>query len=796
MFKNNSIIITNNENKTDILKNLNKELLNIKIYTLTEFKKLYYFDYSEETIYYVMTTKKVLFDTAKLYINNLYNIEDKTYTHKKLNDLVSLKKELITKGLLTSNKLFRNSIKNKTIYFYNLTNTIELNILKEELQKLSEVITINNNTNNFPHQIYSFTNIEEEVVFIANKICELVKEGIKLSDIYITNINDEYRSVIERIFPMFNLPITLSNTNNLYSTHLSHLFFKYYNEDLNQTLEELKTNVLTPETEDIYNMILNIINKYIFIDDKEILKDILKEEFKTTILKRTDNKNSIHEVSINKILTDNEYLILPGFNTGSFPTTYKNEDYLSDNEKKELGNVSLTKDLNEQAKEEAINELKNKKNILITYRIYSDENDELAISNLNEELNYEVIDNYEYNYQNSDIYNQIELTKLRDDYEKFGTTSIELKNLYNHYKDNDYKTYNNKFTGIDKVAYKEFKNNKLTLSYSSLDNFFKCPFKYYLSNILYVDKFQDNFNTSLGNVFHHVLEHWQDKDFDLDKLYEEGIKNEKYEFTPSDKYYLKKLKPALANVIETLKRQETYTKLNEEEYEHPFIINNLSDDMNVSFYGRVDKIKYNSETKILAVIDYKTNGRSTIPVIDVNSIEDGLHLQLPIYLYLIHNDQKFKDMKLAGFYIQTILLPPEANEKNPEEARKKDLKLRGYTNNNIDIMSELDSTYQDSSYIASLGLTKEGEFKKSAKVLSDKEIEETINKTDNIIKQAVTKIENADFTITPVKVINNGKLVENGCDYCNYRDICFVNNGNQRAIYKKTEKEGEIDETN
>ena len=43
---------------------------------------------------------------------------------------------------------------------------------------------------------------------------------------------------------------------------------------------------------------------------------------------------------------------------------------------------------------------------------------------------------------------------------------------------------------------------------------------------------------------------------------------------------------------------------------------------------------------------------------------------------------------------------------------------------------------------------------------------------------------------------DNGKLVENGCDYCNYRDICFVNNGNQRAIYKKTEKEGEIDETN
>ena len=50
MFKNNSIIITNNTSKKNILSNLNNQLLNIKIYTINEFNKLYYFNNKEETI--------------------------------------------------------------------------------------------------------------------------------------------------------------------------------------------------------------------------------------------------------------------------------------------------------------------------------------------------------------------------------------------------------------------------------------------------------------------------------------------------------------------------------------------------------------------------------------------------------------------------------------------------------------------------------------------------------------------------------------------------------------------------
>ena len=79
MFKKDSIIITSNTSKKEILKQ-NNSLNYFKIYTLSEFNKLYYFDYNEKTIYYVMNKYNVKYEIAKIYVNNLYNINNKSYT--------------------------------------------------------------------------------------------------------------------------------------------------------------------------------------------------------------------------------------------------------------------------------------------------------------------------------------------------------------------------------------------------------------------------------------------------------------------------------------------------------------------------------------------------------------------------------------------------------------------------------------------------------------------------------------------------------------------------------------------
>ena len=66
MDKTGKIIITSNVNKKNLLKKNNNQLLNVKVYSITEFNKLFYFNYDEETIFYIMTKYNVKYEIAKI----------------------------------------------------------------------------------------------------------------------------------------------------------------------------------------------------------------------------------------------------------------------------------------------------------------------------------------------------------------------------------------------------------------------------------------------------------------------------------------------------------------------------------------------------------------------------------------------------------------------------------------------------------------------------------------------------------------------------------------------------------
>ena len=201
MFKENSIIITSNTLKKDILSSNNNKLTYYKIYTLSEFNKLYFFDYNEKTIYYVMNKYNVKYEIAKIYVNNLYNINNKTYSNHKLKFLNELKQELMDNKLLKINKLFNKFLTNKNIIVYNLPLSKELSSLINQLKENNNVEVINNEVGTNKHVIYEIDTIENEVLFIANKIVELLKNNISISNIYLTNLNDEYKKLIKKIFP-------------------------------------------------------------------------------------------------------------------------------------------------------------------------------------------------------------------------------------------------------------------------------------------------------------------------------------------------------------------------------------------------------------------------------------------------------------------------------------------------------------------------------------------------------------------------------------------------------------------
>ena len=90
MFEKYDVVITNN--KEHLL--LDETLKKYKLYNLEEFVNNYYDNYNFDTIYYVMKKFNVIYDVAKIYVDNTRYIENKNYESSKLNFLKELKKVL------------------------------------------------------------------------------------------------------------------------------------------------------------------------------------------------------------------------------------------------------------------------------------------------------------------------------------------------------------------------------------------------------------------------------------------------------------------------------------------------------------------------------------------------------------------------------------------------------------------------------------------------------------------------------------------------------------------------------
>ena len=90
MFDNTDIIITTSTYKKELLRSFNNTLRNIKIYTLAEFNKLFYYDYDINANLYIMHKYNVIYEISDIYLKNLTYITNQTYKSSKLNFLSKL----------------------------------------------------------------------------------------------------------------------------------------------------------------------------------------------------------------------------------------------------------------------------------------------------------------------------------------------------------------------------------------------------------------------------------------------------------------------------------------------------------------------------------------------------------------------------------------------------------------------------------------------------------------------------------------------------------------------------------
>lgn len=757
------IIVTDECNKKKILRKNSREkkLCNIKFYSFLELKKKVFFDYDNQAIEYIMKNYQVRFEVAKVYLDNMYYLRD--LKEDKVQFLRKMKEQL---DCLIRDDLFLPFLKDKKIEVL-----VHNELSKEQrliLNQLNKPFEIKRELKKeYLPKVYEAKTMEEEVLFVVNQISILLDKKIDISKIKII-INDDYQNVIKRYFSLFHIPINLKSNHSFYSTFISQEFLKnYYSMEIEENIEVLKEKY-----EDI-NDFITILNKSVLVKDKELRKEFIIQDLKNSKIKNEVYDKAIEVCTLEEDFEEDVYVFLLGFNINCYPLIYKDDDYFSDEIKSKL-DIDTSIDKNRLEKNKVIYQIKGIKNLTITYKL-SNGKSVFYPSLLIQDLDLDVLSIYmNEKVSYSKINSQLQYARALDNLYKFNMISEEL-GLYRSNLVIPYLEYDNRFKKVNLTTLKERIGLELMLAYTNMQMYNECAFKYYLSKILKIDIYEESFKTIIGNIVHHILEIGIVNDIQVLLEISKYVKEKEYLLGSREIFYLEKLSKELEEVIKVMKEQEKHSKLNNYLFENEIHVYYDKEDVHVTFKGLIDKVMYQEKDgkEILAVVDYKTGN----PIITLDNLKYGLNMQLPIYLYLLKKSERFKKAKIAGFYIQKVLenVPNIEENKTLSDNRKASLRLQGFTNSDSQIIEMLDDEYLENKVLKNLKYKKDGNLDSRSKVLSNKEMDELTQEVEAKIEECIDNILEGNFDINP-KVIKGHNIA---CEYCKFKDICFVNKKNE-----------------
>lgn len=761
----NLILIVPKNGKEKIIQEISKlpNFYSYKIVDDVELKHLLCFDYDINALDYLSKKYNLKLDIAKEYMDNLYFIENKDYKNERLNKLVNIKNDLLAKKLLITDQNFKKNIIDKKIIVYGFDAiSKEFLLLLNKLNKPYEII---NNSDNIKKifNVYHFETLEDECDAVCYQISTLLKQNIDINKIKIANANSDYLFTLKRYFKMYNLAFENINDSFLYSLQCVNDFLEKLKDNYN--FQEALDYFLEkyPNETDIYYQLLNLANSFVKLDLKSSISSFIYMLKNTKInVKKLQNCLSFINID-NYFVMDDEYIFVLSINQGIYPKSYKDEDFYNDNEKQIIG-LDTSEDLNSLAKEKFKVMLNKSPNMILSYK------DKTPFMSFSKSfvLNENGIDEKEFIYDRSLSFSikndKIKLAKMYDNIYKNMNNSYTI--LLNSNYSIDYKNYDHTFHLFDNDKIKNYIiKNHINLSYSSLNNYYNCSFKYYLNDLLKLTPDTSSISSGIGTLFHKVLELSYNDDFDFDHVYDEECQKINDEETL---FYINKLKPLLNDIIKINAQKMSSCSLNkcltEQEVKIDYNINNMP----ITFKGFIDKILYTNEDDktYVAIIDYKTGEAE----LKLENIQFGLSMQLPIYLYFLKNYKKFTNVEVCGFYLQKLLPETLKYGECYEDVLNTNLLLQGYSNSSFSIISKFDLGFEHSNIVKSLKLNKENEFSKNSKILSSKQMDEIALQVEEKVKEAIKNISECQFPINP-KVLN-GKLIS--CEYCPFKECCFV----------------------
>ena len=768
----NTLVVCPTSFKDSVLEYLRSEKMirNIRFMTLEEFRKNCLFDYDLEAVRYLMNKESLSNDNARELIENLYYVGDTAYNNDKLDRLVSLKQELESKGLLKKNPLFIKHLKNVQVVAagYGRLDRFSRELLGKDGLQFERVQR--------HYILHSFNNMERETENLYNSISDLLRNGVDINKIFVLNASDAYESYFKRYNSYYGFTVEYGKGEPAMSTEAVKNFVSKLEEGRTEAYE-----YLTEECdEELAEQLINVLNRYCELEVNEALP-FIKEDLQRMTVRKPLLENTVKCVSLYTPFEEDDHVFMVGFNDKT-PVPYRDTDYLSDSEKRFL-NLSPADEMNFLSKENMLDYLSTIDNLYLSVSLHDPFN-EYRPSSLLENMDYETVCDEE-SFEYSDALNRTKYAVRLDDLNKYDEQDHKIvARLHNKYGKNSYLEYDNTFKGLSDSQISSL--NKPRLSYSSMETFYECQFRYYLERIVEVMKDEGNFNTKLGTICHGVLQDSLNDGFDFEKSWTLYKQNEGNDLTAAEEYFLNSMKEELRQDVDILQAQKERSGFTGARAEK-FIT--IQADKDISFVGFIDKllIAEKGDELIVAIVDYKTGSSAQIKT---ELMEHGLSLQLPSYMYLLRNDSEYKDRKLkfAGFYLQYIIgSSAKYDDKSTALEQKQDsMKLDGFTSADparIEILDNSLAPQTGSPNIKGLKMNKDGSLGKNSRLLWDEDFDALVKITEAKVKEAGHKIISGEFTINP-KIYNTSNI---SCSYCPFDIVCY-----RRTRDNKHLNEGEV----
>lgn len=758
---NNKIIIAPNCLKPYILnKKRLKPHLNFKIFSLEELQEIVYGRLKNEALLELFKNSDYDYE----YLKGVTKLLLKGFNPFFNDDFLKISNLLKDLDLIKKDDLKINYFINKEVIFINyLENNNEVkNIIKELYLNNCLFLSLNELFDEKEIFLNEFDNVDEELRFNLFKICDLLNKGIKPKDIILitdTNNNEYLLKIFSR---EIGLNLNFSSDLTLNDTYISKIIE-------NNLLNINKENIdLYDDSSEEFKTIKDILDKYDLYSNKNKLinyKAILKDY----PLKDNNDLEGI-KVTNKLIFNDEKYIFLTTLDNHFYSKISKNNDLIDDSIK-ENNNISTSDDLN----------LFNNK----LYSAYLNLSDKLNLSYSktsflgNEFISFYFISKYknyhkfikkeELNYSYSKNISLAYYSHLKYLNEKFNLDSLEYELEKNTFKILD--KYDNSFKSFKRI------NTQNVTSYTDINSFFECPFKYYLSKILKIDEYEETFVAKAGKYIHEINESIYDKDFDFDKKSQELLN--KYQFNKKEEVFIEKLVRIAKIVALRLIKERN----------NPYIIKEEKE-RNLSYYfkpdllikGKIDSMLISEKNNIqyMQIIDYKT-GKA---VIDSRNYDKGLNLQLPIYISLIKNSEDFKNININGIYILSYDLGNYIyyDDINFENKINEAILKTGETSLDLEGFLSFEPLlidYLKSKTVNKLEIKKGKLNSKGITVIDEPcEIEDFIY-NEPILNQLLDYFYDCltknDFKISPYK-----KGYNDSCKYCSYKDICYKKEYNVR----------------